>query len=691
MAITNLSRLLRPKSIAVIGGSWGRSVVEQCVRMGYEGDIWPIHPSLDKVHGYKCYKSIDELASAPDAVFVGVNRHLTIDMVRSLSQQGAGGAVCFASGFSEAAAEDQAGVELQSQLLDAASGMPIVGPNCYGLINYLDGALLWPDQHGGKRVHSGVAIITQSSNIAINMTMQRRGLPFSYVMTAGNQAMVSIADMANALLDDERVTAIGLHIEGFGDLDGLQELAGKARSRGIGVVVIKAGKTEQSQTAMVSHTNSLSGSDASADALIERLGFARVDSIPSFLEALKLLHTCGPLASNTIASMSCSGGEASLMADAVGERNLTYPELTKEQADALRKALGPMVALANPLDYHTYIWNDAEAMTATFTAMLQTPAAITFLVIDFPRSDVCIDESWWVAVDALIAARDKTGATVAVLATLPENLPEELCEHLMQKNIPAFAGVDEALDAVEASATIGRSRFELPPLMQSDVVLRDTVTLSEYQSKTLLQKAGLPVASAAEVADIEAAVKIAAAIGYPLALKVSGVAHKTEQGGVVLDVKTESELRTHAQRLLQSADALLIEPFYKDAVAELLVGIVQEPDGLFKLTVGAGGVLTELVRDTVSLLLPVTEEQLQQRLDELKVAPLLRGYRGQAGANLLSVIQAVIKICDWVENNQEHIAEVEVNPLLCMKNEAVIVDALITASKTLTSEAEQQS
>ena len=417
-ADNRLDRLLRPKSIAVIGGSWGRSVVEQCVRMQYEGELWPVHPKLDTVQGYRCYRSVDELPSAPDATFIGVNRQLTIGMVKQLADAGAGGAVCFASGFSEASAEDDSASALQEQLIDASGDMPIIGPNCYGLINYLDGALLWPDQHGGKRVQRGVAIITQSSNIAINMTMQRRGLPIAYVMTAGNQAKVSIADMAMALLNDERVTAIGLHIEGFGDFSGLQQLAKRARECNIGVVVIKAGRSEQSQTAMISHTNSLSGTDASASALIERLGFARVFSIPSFLESLKLLHTCGPLQGNTIASMSCSGGEASLMADAIGDRPLHYPPLSDKQQQDLRAALGPMVALANPLDYHTYIWNDRDALTATFTAMLQTPATMTFLVIDFPRTDICDDDSWWVALHALVAARDATGAS-CLLYTSP--------------------------------------------------------------------------------------------------------------------------------------------------------------------------------------------------------------------------------------------------------------------------------
>ena len=649
--------------------------------MQYRGELWPVHPGHDEVHGYQCYHSLDELPSAPDAVFIGVNRKLTIDLVEQLAVYDAGGAVCFASGFSEAAAEDSDAKSLQKQLIDVSADMPIIGPNCYGLINYLDGALLWPDQHGGKRVERGVAIITQSSNIAINMTMQHRGLPIAYVMTAGNQAKVSIADMAIALLDDSRVTAIGLHIEGFGDIEGLQKLAKKACDRGIGVVVIKAGRTEQSQAAMVSHTNSLSGTDASATALLERLGFARIGSIPSFLEALKLLHTCGPLPSNTIASMSCSGGEASLMADAIGDRPLTYPALTSHQQQALRAALGPMVALANPLDYHTYIWNDLEALTATFTAMLQAPVAMTFLVIDFPRADICTDDSWWVAIEALLAAKKSTGALVGVLATLSENLPESVNDYLLQRDVPGFGGVEEALDAVAAACTIACRSDTLNTVLQIKNDLTDLQSLSEYQSKRLLSDAGLPVARVILAKSVDEAVAASAVTGYPLVVKVSGAVHKTEEGGVVLNVLSEDELRHHAEKYLHYSDAVLVEAFYPDAVAELLIGIVREPDGLFKLTIGAGGVLTELMRDTVSVLLPVSESAVLQSLDKLKISPLLHGYRRQAGAHLPSIVKFICELGHWVQQHAEDLAEVEINPLLCLQDNVVIVDALITSSK----------
>ena len=217
--MSRLERLLRPKSIAVIGGgAFGTNVVRQSLKMGFAGEIWPVHPTRDEVEGLRAYRSVGDLPGAPDATFIGVNRHLTIEMVGALRQRGAGGAVCFASGFRETGAYDADGDSLQERLLEAAGGMPIIGPNCYGLINYADGALLWPDQHGGIRLADGgrgAAIITQSSNIAINMTMQARGLPVAYIMTAGNQAQTGLSEMALGLIEDERVSVLGLHIEGF--------------------------------------------------------------------------------------------------------------------------------------------------------------------------------------------------------------------------------------------------------------------------------------------------------------------------------------------------------------------------------------------------------------------------------------------------------------------------------------------
>jgi acyl-CoA synthetase (NDP forming) len=240
----DLRRLLRPRSIAVLGSGWARNVIEQCAKMGFDGPVWPVHPTREEIAGVRCYPSLAALPGVPDATFIGVNRHATLDVVAELAAMGAGGATCFASGWEEAG---EAG--LQAQLVAAAGEMPILGPNCYGVINYLDGALLWPDQHGGVRVDRGVALLSQSSNIVINLTMQARGLPVAYVACLGNAAQVGLAELAGALLADERVTALGMYVEGIDDAAAFADLAERARAAGKGIVCIKSGKTELSRTA----------------------------------------------------------------------------------------------------------------------------------------------------------------------------------------------------------------------------------------------------------------------------------------------------------------------------------------------------------------------------------------------------------------------------------------------------------
>ncbi len=316
----SFSRLLRPKSVAVLGSVWAENVIEQCNKMQFSGHIWPVHPTRAEIAGVACFPSIDALPEAPDATFVGVNRHATIDVIRHLAAYGAGGAVCFASGWTEAGAQD-----LQNELVVAAGEMPILGPNCYGLINYLDGALLWPDQHGGRLVERGVALLSQSSNIVINLTMQARGLPVAYVACLGNAAQVGLAELAGALLDDDRVTALGVYVEGIDDAPALAALAERARMAGKGIVVIKSGKTELSRSAAASHTASLAGGGAASSAFLRQAGIAEVATLSELVETLKIFHVHGPQIGKRLCSLSCSGGEAGLVADLAAPLWFEFP------------------------------------------------------------------------------------------------------------------------------------------------------------------------------------------------------------------------------------------------------------------------------------------------------------------------------------------------------------------------------
>lgn len=670
-----LSRLLRPKSVAVVGGgAWCRDVIRQLHKIGFRGETWPVHPNKQLVEGLPAYPDIASLPAAPDATFIGVNRETTVSITADLARRGAGGAVCFASGFREALAEDKTSADLQEALLQAAEGMPFLGPNCYGFINAVDRTLLWPDQHGCLPVDRGVAIITQSSNIAINLTMQARGLPVAYVVAAGNQAQTGLAEIGRALLQDDRVTALGLHIEGVGDLRAFEALAQAAHTLGKPILAIKVGKSQQARAATVSHTASLAGEDAGAEALLQRLGIARVDDLPTFIEALKLLHITGGLETIAVATISCSGGEASLAADAGVGCGVIFPSLKPRQRDALRAALGPRVALANPLDYNTYIWRDVPAMTDTFAAMADPGLSIVLLIVDFPRADRCDPRAWDCVIEATIAASGRTGARYGMVATLPELMPEKVSTILLEAGVVPFAGLQEAFAACAIARRLTPAN---DPLLLPNMCLNSKIR-SEAEAKSALRKAGLRVPKAISCADETAVVAAAHQIGFPLVLKGADIAHKTDVGAVKLNLQTSEAVgaAAHAMR----APSYLLEEMITDGVAELLIGVVNDPAHGFVLTLGAGGTLTELLQDTTSLLVPASGDAVTQALLGLKIAPLLTGYRGAPPADIPAILRAIQALQDFAIAHQDHLQEIEINPLICTPDDAIAADALLRLS-----------
>ena len=669
----NLSRLLNPQSIAVIGGgAWCNSIVLAARQIGFEGILRPIHPSGKTIAGIASLTSLEEFSGPIDAAFIGINRHATLDIVAQLRSLGAGGAICFAAGFSEAVVEDATGSNLQTQLIAAADNMPILGPNCYGFLNAFDGCGIWPDQHGCRKIDRGVAILTQSSNIAINLTMQNRGLPIGYVITCGNQAQTSQSDVGLYLLDDPRVSAIGLHVEGFGDLRGWETLARKAHDKNIPLIALKLGKTEQAQAAAVSHTASLSGSDAGAQALLERLGIRRAHSLPVFLEALKLSHQFGQLTSNRIASISCSGGEAALTADTAHTTKLTFPPLNSRQRTGLSTALGPMVALANPLDYHTYIWRNEALMAQAWAAMADPDIALTLLISDYPRADICDPSDWDCVTNAAISAAQQTKRPYAVVASLGELMPEHIAKTLMANGVAAINGLDHGIQAIDLLTR--EQTKDLNPIILPGVD-RDAKLIDEHAAKQNLAHHGLSVPRGVTVLDRTEAAKAAATIGFPVALKALGLAHKTGHNGLILDLKSSEEV--NAALLNLAPGRVLIEHMIVGTVAELLVGVIRDPAHGFVLTIAAGGTMTELLSDGANLLIPASRKHLTTALNSLRIAPLFHGYRGKPHINFDALLDAIDALQSYVLANASSLEEVEINPLICTAQTAIAVDALI--------------
>ena len=676
--LASLQRLLRPRHIAVMGGRWAAAVITSCQEMGYDGAIWPVHPSRDNIAGVKTYASLDDLPEAPDAVFLGINRHASIEMVKQLAAMGAGGVVAFASGF----AEVDDGAALQDDLVAAAGIMPVLGPNCYGMINYLDGALLWPDVHGGQRVEEGVAIITQSSNLSINLTMQTGGLPIAYMLTLGNQAMIGMAALIDAVANDDRVTAIGLHIEGIKDAAGFAAAVGRAKAKGKSIIAIKPGASEAAQAMTFSHTASLAGSHSVSRVFLQRLGVGVIESVDGFLQALALLHLFGHgegVAEPTILTLSCSGGEASLIADTAARHGLTMPGLSPAAASAIRATVNPLVTVSNPFDYHTFDWGDEERLKATFTAAMQAGQQVCVLIIDFPAPHLGRAEDWHKAIHAWHHAQKTTGKMAVVLSSMPESLPQDIAANLMAKGVVPMRGFDAAMMAIAAAHGASQDCDHLPRGLSLLGDAREVV--GEAEAKTLLAKHGVTIPQGRLVDRLDDA--LAFGENRTLVMKISTAAHKTEESGVRLNIKGEAAI-AEAWKDLSVSGSVFMEDMITDAVAEVIVGVARDPLLGLHLMIGTGGVMAELMRDTALVMIPAQRDEINKAIDETMVAALLDGYRGRPSGDRDALIDLVMAVQDFALDHEDCLEEMDINPVLVRPKGqgAVAVDALIRWAKS---------
>ncbi len=657
----NLDRLLHPGAIALIGGGPALNAAAQCRDLGFDGDVWLVNPNRSDA-----YSSLADLPSIPDAALVAVGRERVPQVVAELAEMGCGGAVCYSAGFAEA---DDLGRELQDRMLSAAGKMPVIGPNCHGFINALSGAALWPDVQGVSRVDRGVGIVTQSGNIAISLTMQQRALPIAFMVTLGNQASVRIEDVLEAMVADERVSAIGAHIEGLTDPNRLPVIASSAAAVGKPIVVLKTGRSAKGSAIARTHTASMAGSAETYDALFARYGIGQVETIPEFLSTLGLFHFYGRLPGPRLVSLSCSGGEAGLVADRAQGKAIEFPEFSPDSVEALSLILDHKVAISNPFDYHTFIWGDRERMTACFAEALTSPVDAGMLILDFPAPG--LDHSGWQpTLEAWIDAHRATGRPVVVTATLPENLPLTVAERLAAVGIPISSGIDETLRAFEvasAPARVGSAHLEVAAPAGIPRRLDDTDArrrLGDWVKLPAFTEA--PIDTAGEAAD---------GLGYPVVIKAMGLDHKSDVGGVLLGLGDRQEVEAAATQMAPLAATVLVERMATGIVAELVVAVRRQTPIGWAVTVGSGGVLVELIDDVAVALAPVTKGDLMAMLGTLRISKLLEGHRGRPGADRGLLAEAIVAIVDAALAHPDTV-ELEVNPLAVTTDGPVALDVL---------------
>ena len=691
--VPGLKRLLAPRTIALFGSGWADTVDTSGKVIGFNGEVWRIHPKRPSTADVKYYRSIDELPGAPDASFVAAPAREVPAIAEGLARRGAGGFVCFASGFSETGTDE--GKRLTTELVANARDLPFFGPNCYGFINFFDQVALWPDQVAGRptgsgtinyRVDRGVAIICQSGTLALNILFNGRSLPIGYVLTVGNQTSLAVEDMIELLADDERVTAFGLYVEGVKDTVRFTSAVAKARAAGKPIALVKAGRTEVAARTAHTHTGSLAGADTVFDSFCRQAGIARCESLATLCETLKVFHTGGPLRGRRVLIMGASGGDMAMTADASRNLGLTFPAFPPSTAAKLQELLTDKVTVANPFDFHTHIWFDAPAMNSMFSMVHQAGFDAAGFMLDCPPEDQADPAAYVSAIDQYIATFPGLPTRSALISAMPESMSPTTREKCLAAGIMPLQGQREALEALNLAGEVGETwasgaRVELR--LPGRTGASTTRALTEHAGKAALAAFGVNIPRSKVVAANEAA-KAAHDIGFPAVMKASGahLEHKSELGAVVVNIRTTEEAEAAAKRLSKISDHLLVEQMIADGVAEIIVGMTVDPQFGQVLVIGAGGILTEVLRDTVTLLPPFTAQSIEAALNNLKVSKLLKGFRGKPAGDVPGLIDAVLACTRYAEANLNTLVELDINPVIVRPAGlgVVAVDALIRLS-----------
>ena len=684
----NFRRLLKPRHIAFIGGRYAIIAINEARRRGFDGEMLAVNPTRTDLVGVECVASIEDLPVAPDAVYLAIPADNVVDALRSLSVIGAGGVVCFSAGFKEAG-----NTQKEKDLVDATGDMALIGPNCYGIINYIDNSALWSFEHGGWSPGYGAAIITQSGMFSSDITMSQRSLPLAYMVSAGNQAVLGPEDFLEFFAEDPAVRAIGLHLEGLQNIPKFESAALKALSKGKPVVVLKTGSSTIGSELTVSHTGSLSGSAELYEAFFQRVGIISVTNPSQFLETLKLLCIVGAPKGKRVAGFTCSGGGATMLADHAERIDLVFPVVDPKQEKDLSALLPDIATVSNPLDYTTPIWGQAEMTYPVFAKAISAIEADTAVLLqDYPAAGLDSSKSFYRAdAIAFAEATAEKGLPAIICATLPENMDLETRQLLISKGVAPMQGIHETLNAIQDSANWKEARSyilsEKPEHLLRAIPSSEKRVLPESEGKDWFKRNSFNVPEG-KIVSAQQLGKAANAVGYPVALKMISrrLAHKTEAGAVVLNLKDEGSLRLAASKMKSDvaaydakavSDLFLVEAMSPTPLAELIINFRQDPQFGAALVLGSGGVLVELLADSATLLLPTRPVEIIRVLKSLRVGRLLEGFRGRPAADIEQVATEIYKLSVTYQKNMKTIAEIEINPLFVYQAEVSAIDVLI--------------
>ena len=606
---------------------------------------------------------------------------MTVNIIKDFKSIGTGGAVCLASRFSETNSKE--GTIKTNELIKNSANMPFLGPNCYGFINYLDKVSVWSDQIAGNSSKTGIALICQSGTIGNTISFNNRSLPIGYIISVGNQTCISIENIIEYLLNDKRVTAIGIYAESFNNIELLFKVLEKTKKKNVPVAIVKVGRSKIASKVIMSHTGSLSGKEDIYDTIFKQLGVARCNTLAELCETLKIFHTIGVLKGNKIGIMGPSGGDMAMIGDVSDKLAMNYSSIPKTIVKNLKKVNHKGVIISNPFDLQTYNWNDPASLRKTFDLMFKANFNLIGLMLDFPNIRDCDIAEWEAIVDEYILSAKAKNKKAVIIASLSDTLPKHVRDKCLESRVVPLQGLKESLYAIHSSIKTGQAWTNFSGLKFIKLKNRKhnlKKVYSEFESKKILKKYGIKTPKFI-LSNADSAFQDSKKIGFPIVIKINSkkIIHKTEFNGVFTNINSESSLKKNIMKLSKLGKTFLIEEMIEDQVTEMIVGIKIDNQFGPIIVIGAGGIYTELINDSITLLPPLTKSIVFKAINDLKISKLLGGYRKKPKGDIEELVQTIMKLGKFAEKNASRLVEVEINPLIVRpKGKGVIAaDALI--------------
>ncbi|MGB8376735.1 MAG: acetate--CoA ligase family protein [Salegentibacter sp.] len=681
------SKLIHPESIVIVGGSDnihspGGRVLKNLIDHQFKGELFVVNPKQDNVQGITSYRDINELPEV-DLAIIAISAKFVVETVKVLTRQkNTKGFIIFSAGFSE---KDERGARLEQEiveLIDEAGGS-LLGPNNIGLINrHYTGVFTTPIP---KLDEKGVDFISGSGATAVFIieAAQSMGLTFSSIYSVGNSAQIGVEEILEYLdhsFEKESSSKVKLlYIESIKNpLKFLKHTASLIR-KGCKIAAVKAGSSEEGNRAASSHTGAIANSDVFVDTLFKKAGIIRCYGRNELISVAGILQQ-KEFKGKNIAIITHAGGPAVMLTDVLSKNGLKIPHLEGQESEALLSRLFDGSSVSNPIDF--LATGNAEQLEAIIEFCEHSPEIDAMAVIFGSPGLTAVDDVYEVLNEKIKTSKKP------IYAILPSvvNVKNEIQNFIQKGNIAFY---DEVLFGSALAKVYNHSavyKNSKNPVFQHFAEARELVdNLSDGYMPTeaavsLLQCAGVKFATPYHVKDEEELRKVSRSISYPVVLKVEGPLHKSDVGGVILNISNDNDLHDSFQKLMQieGANSVIIQSMIKGM--ELFIGAKKETNYPHVILCGLGGIFVEVLKDVSAAMTPVSEEEALKMIKSLKAAPILKGVRGQSGINLELFAETIAKISDLLTVVPE-IAEIDLNPLMATEKDLTAVDVRIRLEK----------